>query len=55
MQSSVAFDVYIVPAVCVGETVDVETATRGTEVGPIRGTLITKIKTLIINITINKY
>ena len=26
------------PAVCIGETVDVEAATRGTEVGPLRGT-----------------
>lgn len=26
------------PAVCIGETVDVETATRGTGVGPLRGT-----------------
>lgn len=35
---------YVVPDACAGDTVAVETATRGTEVGPMRGTYVTKEK-----------
>ena len=35
---------YIIPDACTGDTVAVETATRGTEVGPTRGTYVNKEK-----------
>ena len=35
---------HIVPDACTGDTVAVETATRGTEVGPTRGTYVNKEK-----------
>lgn len=40
----ILFIVVHVPAACAGDTVDVETATSGTDVGPIRGTYETKQK-----------
>lgn len=40
---------YIIPDACIGDTVAVETATRGTEVGPMRGTYVNKEKQKIIN------
>lgn len=40
---------YVIPDACIGDTVAVETATRGTEVGPMRGTYVNKEKQKIIN------
>ena len=36
--------IYIIPDACTGDTAAVETATRGTEVGPMRGTYVNKEK-----------
>jgi len=40
---------YVIPDACIGDTVAVETATRGTDVGPMRGTYVNKGKQIINN------